>query len=157
RGAERPGMGPRHLRVADDAFGAGPGGAGAGDPGLAGPRGDRSRGRGEQDRDSPADGPGAGQEQAEPQGSRRAGLSPARVEPTHRDPEGPVVPGGRGAWTGPPHPTVLASREASRTMAEAPDVWRQTQRPESVWVWGIPLARLTLAEVVTTIGELIAA
>jgi N-acetylglucosaminyldiphosphoundecaprenol N-acetyl-beta-D-mannosaminyltransferase len=42
-------------------------------------------------------------------------------------------------------------------MAEAPDVWRQTQRPESVWVWGIPLARLTLAEVVTTIGELIAA
>jgi N-acetylglucosaminyldiphosphoundecaprenol N-acetyl-beta-D-mannosaminyltransferase len=42
-------------------------------------------------------------------------------------------------------------------MAEDPDVRRVTQRPDSVWVWGIPLARLTMAEVVTTIGELIAA
>jgi N-acetylglucosaminyldiphosphoundecaprenol N-acetyl-beta-D-mannosaminyltransferase len=42
-------------------------------------------------------------------------------------------------------------------MAEDPDVRRQTQRPDSVRVWGIPLARRTMAEVVTTIGELIAA
>src|SRR5262249_20674738 len=42
-------------------------------------------------------------------------------------------------------------------MAEDRDVGRQAPRPESVWVWGLPLARLTMAEVVTAVGERIAA
>jgi N-acetylglucosaminyldiphosphoundecaprenol N-acetyl-beta-D-mannosaminyltransferase len=42
-------------------------------------------------------------------------------------------------------------------MADDPTVGRPTQRPDSVWVWGLPLARLTLGEVVTAVGARIAA
>src|SRR5262245_34907565 len=42
-------------------------------------------------------------------------------------------------------------------MADDPNVVRRTARPDSVWVWGLPLARLTMADVVTGVGDRIAA
>ena len=42
-------------------------------------------------------------------------------------------------------------------MADDPNGVRRTARPDSVWVWGLPLARLTMAEVVTGVGDRIAA
>jgi N-acetylglucosaminyldiphosphoundecaprenol N-acetyl-beta-D-mannosaminyltransferase len=42
-------------------------------------------------------------------------------------------------------------------MADDPNVVRRTPRPETVWVWGLPLARLTMADVVTGVGDRIAA
>ena len=42
-------------------------------------------------------------------------------------------------------------------MADDPTLGRRTPQPDSVWVWGLPLARLRMAEVVTAVGDRIAA
>jgi N-acetylglucosaminyldiphosphoundecaprenol N-acetyl-beta-D-mannosaminyltransferase len=42
-------------------------------------------------------------------------------------------------------------------MADERNGRNRPERPEPVWVWGLPLARLTMAEVVTAVGERIAA
>ena len=44
KGEDSQGVGPRHIRLVDDAAGAGPGGTGGAGPELAGPRADQGGG-----------------------------------------------------------------------------------------------------------------
>ena len=80
QGRSRPRLGARHIRLADDAAGAGTGGIGAADPDMAGPREGRGRG-GKPEVDPPDDqGESGGHEAHEGLGSRRTGPGRRRGE-----------------------------------------------------------------------------